>query len=83
MPKARIMVVEYEALVALDLAAKLRQLDYEVPVGAFSGEEAVQQAQVLHPDLVLMDIRLAGEMDGVEAAQQIQRSLNIPIVFLI
>lgn len=82
MAKARIMVVEDEALVALDLTAKLRQLDYEVPAGAFSGEEAVQQAQVLLPDLVLMDIRLSGEMDGVEAAQQIHRSLNIPIVFL-
>jgi CheY-like chemotaxis protein len=82
MPKARIMVVEDEALVALDLTAKLRQLDYEVPGGAFSGEEAVQQAQVLQPDLVLMDIRLAGQMDGVEAARQIHRSLNIPIVFL-
>lgn len=82
MAKARIMVVEDEALVALDLTAKLRQLDYEVPAGAFSGEEAVQQAQILQPDLVLMDIRLAGEMDGVEAAQQIRRSLDIPIIFL-
>ena len=44
MPKARIMVVEDEALVALDLTAKLRQLDYEVPGGALTGEEAVQQA---------------------------------------
>ena len=82
MAKARIMVVEDEALVALDLTAKLRQLDYEVPGGAFTGEEAVQQAEALLPDLVLMDIRLAGEMDGVEAAQQIHRNFNIPIVFL-
>ncbi|MCC7263729.1 MAG: response regulator, partial [Candidatus Latescibacteria bacterium] len=57
MAKARIMVVEDEALVALDLTAKLRQLDYEVPGGAFTGEEAVQQAEALLPDLVLMDIR--------------------------
>lgn len=82
MPKVRIMVVEDEALVALDLTTKLRQLGYEVPGGVFTGEEAVQQAQALLPDLVLMDIRLAGEMDGVEAAQQIHRNLNIPIVFL-
>ncbi len=82
MPKARIMVVEDEALVALDLTAKLRQLDYEVPGGALTGEEAVQQAEVLLPDLVLMDIRLAGEMDGVEAARQIHRNFHIPVVFL-
>lgn len=82
MAKARIMVVEDEALVALDLTTKLRQLDYEVPAGAFSGEEAVQQAQAVHPDLVLMDIRLAGEIDGIEAAQQIRQNLNIPVVFL-
>lgn len=82
MAKARIMVVEDEALVALDLTAKLRQLDYEVPGGAFTGEEAVQQAEVLLPDLVLMDIHLAGEMDGVEAARQIHHQFHIPIVFL-
>jgi len=82
MPKARIMVVEDEALVALDLVAKLRQLDYEVPASAFSGEEAVEQAPLLQPDLVLMDIHLAGAMDGIEAAQRIHHGLNIPIVFL-
>ena len=82
MAKARIMVVEDEALVALDLMTKLRQMDYEAPTGVFTGEEAVQQARELHPDLVLMDIHLAGEMDGIEAAKQIHQDLNIPIVFL-
>ena len=82
MSKARIMVVEDEALVALDLTTKLRQLDYEVPGEALSGEEAVQQARILLPDMVLMDIHLAGKMDGIEAARQIHQDLNIPIVFL-
>ena len=67
---------------ALDLTTKLRQLDYEVPGEALSGEEAVEQARILLPDLVLMDIHLAGKMDGIEAARQIHQDLNIPIVFL-
>jgi len=77
-----ILIVEDETIVAADLANKLRSLGYEVAGSTDSGEEAIELAQELHPDLVLMDIFLAGEMDGVEAAERIYREHDLPVVFL-
>ena len=82
MAKARIVVVEDEALVAMDLRAKLEDLGYSVPCSSDSGEEAVKLVSLVQPDLVLMDIRLGGEMDGVQAAGEIHETLDIPVVFL-
>src|SRR5207247_6678261 len=82
MSNPRILVVEDEAAVALDIREKLRRLDYEVAGLASSGQEAVAQAAERHPDLVLMDITLRGEMDGVEAADRIQKYLQIPVIYL-
>lgn len=73
MPKGKILIVEDEAIVAEDLSRKLERLDYEVSGMAGSGEEAVALARARRPDLVLMDIRLEGRMDGVEAAQIIHQ----------
>lgn len=82
MPKATIVVVEDEAIVAMDLRAKLEDLGYAVPGSTHSGEEAIKLVTLIQPDLVLMDIRLSGEMDGVQAAGEIHQSLDIPVVFL-
>lgn len=82
MAKARIVVVEDEAIVAMDLKAKLEDLGYAVPGSTHSGEEAVNMVSLIQPDLVLMDIRLSGEMDGVQAAGEIHETLNIPVVYL-
>ena len=82
MNKGRIMIVEDEGITALSIQRKLETLGYEVPVAVGSGEEAVEQAEQAAPDLVLMDIRLAGEMDGVEAADQIKTQFDIPVVYL-
>jgi len=82
MSKPRIMIVEDEFLVASDIKNTLEEQDYEVPAIASSAEEAVKQAGELNPDLVLMDIILKGEMDGIEAAGEIQSRFGIPIVFL-
>ncbi|MFI4982987.1 MAG: response regulator, partial [Nevskiales bacterium] len=82
MAKARIMVVEDEIIVARDLARILAQLDYEVPALVTSGEEALERAAALRPDLVLMDIHLAGQMDGIAAAQAIRQQHEVPVVFL-
>jgi CheY-like chemotaxis protein len=82
MLKARVMVVEDEALVAAAIEACLKNLGHQVAASAASGEEAVRKAIALDPDLVLMDIRLKGEMDGIEAASRITAALHIPIVYL-
>jgi len=82
MLKARVMVVEDEALVAMAIESCLKNLGHQVAASAVSGEEAVRKAISLDPDLVLMDIRLKGRIDGIEAASRISQALHIPIVYL-
>ncbi len=80
--RRRILVVEDEAVVALDLERELASLGYEVVGRAASGEAATGLAEQLSPDLVLMDIHLDGEIDGIEAARQLRSRCQIPVVFL-
>jgi len=82
MLKARVMVVEDEALVAAAIETCLKNLGHQVAASAAGGEEAVRKAVALDPDLVLMDIRLKGQMDGIEAATRINQALSIPVVYL-
>jgi PAS domain S-box-containing protein len=82
MDSTRILVVEDEAIVAMDLRYKLEALGYTVPALSYSGEEAVDLADELSPDLVLMDIRLNGTLDGIDAAARIRERLDIPVVYL-
>jgi CheY-like chemotaxis protein len=77
-----ILIVEDEQILAADLQNKLRRLGYSVDGIATSGEEAIRIAQERLPSLVLMDVRLSGTMDGVEAARQIQANTSIPIVYI-
>ena len=77
----RIMIVEDEAMIALDVETRLVGLGYEVSALATSGEAALERAAEDRPDLVLMDIRLAGKMDGIEAAEVIRSTLEIPVIF--
>jgi two-component system, cell cycle sensor histidine kinase and response regulator CckA len=81
-PSARILIVEDENIVALDIESALREFRYEVLPVASSGEDALRLARELRPDLALMDIRLRGEMDGVEAARLLHAELDIPVIFL-
>ncbi len=76
------MVVEDEGITAMSLQSSLEDLGYSVTSTVLSGEEAIIQAGKDRPDLVLMDISLRGEMDGIEAAGQISNQFNIPIVYL-
>ena len=76
------MVVEDEGIVALDIKTKLEKLGYQVPALTDSGEEAIKIAAEVRPELILMDIQLAGQMDGVEAARHIRERLSIPVIFL-
>jgi CheY-like chemotaxis protein len=80
--KARILLVEDEAIVARDIQSQLAELRYEVCGRAARGEEAIELSGTHRPDLVLMDIQLAGEMDGVTAAHTIRERFDIPVVFL-
>ncbi len=82
MAKADILIVEDESIVALDIRSRLSRLGYAVPAIASSGEQAVRRAAELSPDLVLMDIQLKGEMDGVQAAEAIRTQLDTPVVYL-
>ncbi|MDP2852927.1 MAG: response regulator [Smithellaceae bacterium] len=82
MEKKKIMIVEDERIVARDLARQLTDLDYDVVATAYSGEEAVAKVAELHPDLVLMDIVLAGKMDGIQAAEKITALSGTPVVYL-
>jgi CheY-like chemotaxis protein len=79
---ASILIVEDEAVVAADLAQKLRRLGYKIAGLATRGADAVGLARERHPDLVLMDIRLDGPMDGVQAAELIWQDMDVPVVFL-
>jgi len=82
MTQARILVVEDESIVALHIKSILESAGYTVSALASSGEEAIQRAADTHPDLVLMDIKLRGPMDGIQAAEQIRTRLNIPVIYL-
>jgi len=80
--RMKIMIVEDEAIIAIMLEAQLPANGYQVFDTVPTGELAIEQARQLHPDLVLMDIHLAGEMDGIEVARQIMEQWDIPVIFL-
>ena len=80
--KKQILVVEDERLIAADLQRRLERLGYLVPAIASSGEEAIRCARSTPFDLVLMDIRLAGDMDGIATAQAIKSERDTAVVFL-
>lgn len=82
MTKTEIMIVEDESIVAMDISNMLQNLGYSVSGIAGSGEEAIQSVQENLPDLVLMDIMLRGEVDGIEAAEYIHNNFHIPVVYL-
>ena len=82
MPPHRILAVEDEGIVALDIQAKLEDMGYRVPNIVSSAEDAIETARRLRPDLVLMDIQLKGELDGIDAAETIGTELGIPVVYL-
>ncbi len=82
MTNVKILVVEDESIVAKDIQNRLKKIGYDVLAVACSGEEAINKAAETSPDLVLMDIRIKGDMDGVEAAGQIYTRFNVPVIYL-
>jgi CheY-like chemotaxis protein len=80
--RLRLLIVEDDALIAMDLAVSVSELGGQVVSVAVSARDAMRLAEEMVPDVVLMDVRLRGEPDGIEAAQLIQRRESIPIVFV-
>ena len=80
--KANILIVEDESIVAQDLQFTLEDLGYDASETANTGELAIQKAAAINPDLILMDIRIIGEMDGITTATKILQQFDIPIVYL-
>ncbi|ETA68099.1 MAG: two-component system, response regulator PdtaR [Methanolobus sp.] len=78
----KILVVEDESIIALNIKKKLKSFGYTVPALATTGEEAIKMAEITFPDLILMDVRLKGEMDGIRTAEEIRKDFDIPIVYL-
>jgi CheY-like chemotaxis protein len=77
-----ILLVEDEAIIALNLRLKLIKAGYDVFKVVSTGEEAIARAEQEQPDVILMDTRLAGKMDGIEAAQRIRSRRDVPVILL-
>ncbi len=82
MPLISLMIVEDEAVTAMFMETKLRRLGYNVLKCIPTGEEAIVYAAENRPDIILMDIRLAGKMDGIEAAERIKAESESPVRFI-
>lgn len=82
MSKPNILVVEDESIVSKDIQHSLKKLGYNVVGAAATGEKALELVRIERPDIVLMDIMLKGEMNGIETAEIIRNELAIPVIFL-
>ncbi|MBE9051420.1 diguanylate cyclase [Nostocales cyanobacterium LEGE 11386] len=80
---SKILVVEDEKVLALNIINTLQKLGYNVPEITYSGEDAIKKVAETHPHLVLIDISLSGKIDGVKVADTIQRDFHIPVLYLI
>lgn len=81
-PAARVLVVEDESVVGLDIRHRLIAMGYQVAGLALTGAEAIALASETRPDVILMDIRLRGPLSGIEAAERLRKDLDIPVVYL-
>ena len=81
-PLARILIVEDESIVAMDLAGQLRDLGHEVVGIADNAEDALRLASLCRPDLTLLDVRLKGPRDGVEVADALARQHDAAVLYL-
>ena len=82
MKRVRILIVEDEPIIGQDIRDILQNLGYEVSEVVSSGEEAVEKSFSMKPDIILMDIALSGEIDGIDAVKEIRKKLDIPIIYL-
>ena len=81
MDNARILIVEDEAIIAMEIESHLQSLGYKVTSIVDTGEKAIKKTEEGKPDLILMDIRIKGEMDGIDTAEVIRNRFGIPVIF--
>jgi CheY-like chemotaxis protein len=82
MVSSKILIVEDEIIIAIDLKIRLEDLGYYVPGIAVNGRDAIKKTGEKNPDIILMDILLNGDKDGIQVAQQIRNQYNVPIIYL-
>jgi DNA-binding LytR/AlgR family response regulator len=82
MPKTNVLVVEDESIVSKDIQHSLKKLGYNVVGAAASGDRAIELARSEKPDIVLMDIMLKGDINGIETAEVMKSELGTPVIFL-
>ncbi|MCW9705916.1 response regulator [Fodinibius salsisoli] len=82
MKKKKVLIVEDEMIISLLIERMVENLGHQVLKRVPSGEEAIICAREEKPDLILMDIRLEGEMNGIEAISQIHKDRNIPVIYI-
>ena len=82
MAKTSVLVVEDESIVSKDIQHSLKKLGYNVVGAASTGEKAFELAASERPDIILMDIMLKGDINGIETAERVKRELNIPVIYL-
>lgn len=80
--KSKILIVEDFSIVARDIKERLEHMNYNVLDIVSNGEDAIRKSSETNPDIVLMDIVLKGDLDGIETAQKIQADTNIPIIYV-
>ncbi len=82
MPQGKILIVEDEAIPAMDLQIMIAQWGYETPQIATTGDEAMDKSERERPDVALMDINIHGEMNGIEIARRLGSEFGISIIFM-
>ncbi len=80
--KARVIIAEDDAIIALDTELKLNEKGYNVVAVVNSGKDCLKSVKEYGPDIVIMDIGLRGDMDGIETASNIRKEFSIPIIYL-
>ena len=80
--KKKILIVEDEIIEAMFLGEILELRGYEICETATSGEDAIKEAEIQNPDVVLMDISIHGKISGIEAARKIRSQFGIPVIFM-
>lgn len=82
MDSKKVLIVEDEMIIAMVIERMVTDLGHNVLDKVSSGEEAIEKALEYNPDLILMDIRLKGEIDGIDAISKIQEKMNIPAIYI-
>ncbi len=82
MAKKRVLIVEDDAIISNFIQMKLEDIGYSVPAKARTGKQAIEYARKFDPDIILMDVMLEGEIDGVQAVEEISKYIDVPVIYL-